>query len=309
MHSFIKAAHKLGIPRASVSAAIHHLETQLGTRLLHRTTRQVSLTADGAVFLARVRDFLLDANSLEQIFHEQQSRLKGRLNVDAPSRIARRLMIPALPGFLQLWPELQLSLSATDRTIDLVQEGVDCAIRVGELPDSSLVVKKLGVLEMINCASPAYLARYGKPDTIDELSAGHVCIGYHNPGSGGNQPWEYLYQGDVFSLTLGSQLMVDNAENYIACCLAGLGIIQIPRFDVQHLLDAGKMCELLVSHRPRPMPIALVYPHRHQRSRRLQVFMQWFETLLKNVVMPPRAVPISGENHGTSDPDEPVINT
>lgn len=285
MGSFIRAAHALAMPRASVSAAIHLLESQLGTRLLHRTTRKVSLTPDGLVFLARVRGVLAAAQDLEQMFHDNQMRVRGRLNVDVPNRIARRLLAPALPALLQKYPELQLSLGANDRAINLVQEGVDCAIRVGELADSSLVVRALGYLEIINCASPAYLARHGEPRAIEELAHDHLCIGYGGPGTGPEQSWEYPHHGESGHLPLPCRVVVNNAESYIACCLAGIGLIQIPRFDVQHLLDDGQLQEVLPAFRPKPMPISLVYPHRYQRSHRLQVFMEWFETLIKRHVI------------------------
>ena len=149
MGSFIKAAHALEVPRASVSAAIQQLETQLGVRLLHRTTRQVRLTADGEQLLERVRPLLAEVEDIDQLFHAGQRQVSGRLSIDAPSRIARRLIAPALPGLLRRHPRLELVLSSTDRAIDLVQEGVDCAVRIGTLDDSSLVVRPLGRIALI----------------------------------------------------------------------------------------------------------------------------------------------------------------
>src|ERR1700722_17927359 len=157
MGSFIKAAHALALPRASVSAAIQQLESNMGTRLLHRTTRQVRLTADGVQLLERVRALLADAEDIDQLFHASQRKISGRLSVDVPSRIARRLIAPALPGLLRRYPRLQLALGSTDRAIDLVHEAVDCVVRVGSQRDSSLVVRPLGRIALINCASPAYL--------------------------------------------------------------------------------------------------------------------------------------------------------
>lgn len=137
MGSFIRAAHALEVPRASVSAAVQQLETQLGVRLLHRTTRQVRLTADGEQLLERLRPLLAEVEDIDQSFQASQRRASGRLSVDVPSRIARRLIAPALPGLLRRHPHLQLVLGSADRAIDLVQEGVDCAVRVGDLHDSS----------------------------------------------------------------------------------------------------------------------------------------------------------------------------
>ena len=249
MGSFIKAAHALEVPRASVSAAIQQLETQLGVRLLHRTTRQVRLTADGEQLLERVRPLLAEVEDIDQLFHAGQRQVSGRLSIDAPSRIARRLIAPALPGLLRRHPRLELVLSSTDRAIDLVQEGVDCAVRIGTLDDSSLVVRPLGRIALINCASPDYLREQGEPRQPDELAAGHWCVGYASPKTGRELPWEYLSEdGAVQVAQVPARLVVNNAESYIACCLAGLGLIQIPRFDVQHLLDAGKLVAVSYTH-------------------------------------------------------------
>ncbi|HCW17916.1 LysR family transcriptional regulator [Achromobacter sp.] len=282
MGSFIKAANALEVPRASVSAAIQQLETQLGVRLLHRTTRQVRLTADGEQLLERVRPLLAEVEDIDQLFHAGQRQVSGRLSIDAPSRVARRLIAPALPGLLRRHPRLELVLSSTDRAIDLVQEGVDCAVRIGALDDSSLVVRPLGHIALINCASPDYLREQSEPRLPDDLSEGHWSVGYASPKTGRELPWEYLAESGAGQVArVPARVVVNNAENYIACCLAGLGLIQIPRFDVQHLLDAGKLIEVMPGWRPAPMPVSLLYPHRRQRSRRLAVFHDWFAALMQ----------------------------
>lgn len=279
MGSFIKAAHALEIPRASISAAVQQLEIALGVRLLHRTTRKVGLTTDGAQLLERVRLLLADADDIEQLFQTRQRQVSGRLNIDVPSRIARRLIAPALPGLLRAYPRLQVGLGSSDRAIDLVQEGVDCAVRVGALHDSSLVVRPLGHIALINCASPGYLREHGMPVNPEDLMRGHGSVGYRSPATGRELPWEIAGLGQ--ELQLPSQVVVNNAESYIACCVGGLGLIQIPRFDVQHLLDAGSLVEVMPQFRAASMSVSLVYPHRRQRSRRLNAFIEWFESLMK----------------------------
>ena len=281
MGSFIRASHALELPRASVSAAVQALEAELGARLLHRTTRRVQLTTDGEQLLERARLLLAEAENLESLFRTRRHEVSGRLNIDAPSRIARRLIAPALPGLLRNHPRLQLGLSSSDRAVDLVREGIDCAIRVGEPHDSSLVRHALGQLSLINCASPDYLRRHGTPTRPEELAQGHRMIGYAGPTTGREQAWEYVSQGREHSVRVPSLVVVNNAENYIACCEAGLGLIQIPRFDVRHLLDSGALVEVLPGHRPAAMPIALLYPHRRQRSQRLDAFVAWFEALIR----------------------------
>lgn len=282
MGSFIKAAHALEVPRASVSAAIQQLEAQLGVRLLHRTTRQVRPTADGTQLLERLRPLLCDLEEIELSFQASERQVTGQLQIDVPSRIARRLVAPALPGLLRRHPRLRLVLGSSDRAVDLVQEGVDCAVRVGALQDSSLVVRSLGMIALINCASPAYLQERGVPVRPGDLGSGHGMVGYASPTTGRELPWVYLSgDGAEHVVELPSQVVTNNAEGYIACCRAGLGLIQIPRFDVQHLLDAAELVEVMPAYRAASMPVSLLYPHRRQRSRRLAVFLDWFEELMQ----------------------------
>jgi len=282
MGSFIKAAHALDLPRASVSAAVQQLETRMGARLLHRTTRHVRLTADGEQLLERVRPLLTEIESIDQLFELSERQVSGRLNIDVPSRIARRLIAPALPALLRRHPRLQLALGSSDRAIDLIQEGVDCAVRIGTLHDSSLVVRPLGHIALINCASPAYLREQGEPTHPNDLATGHWAVGYASATTGREMPWEYVGPDGVeHALVLPSRVIVNNAESYIACCVAGVGLIQIPRFDVQHLLDAGTLVEVMPEYRAASMPVSLLYSHRRQRSRRLAVFLEWFESLIR----------------------------
>jgi DNA-binding transcriptional LysR family regulator len=278
MGSFIKAANRLELPRATVSAAIQQLEAAMGTRLLHRTTRTVHPTADGLLLIERARELLAHADELDGLFRARLD-VSGRLTVDVPSRIARRLIAPMLPGLLRRHPKLQLALRSTDRSIDLIQEGVDCVIRVGELTDSSLVVRPLGRIALINCASPGYLNEHGVPVHPRQLEGGHWMVGYASPTTGRELPWEYLAEGEghVSHVAVPSRVIVNNAENYIACCLAGVGLIQIPRFDVQYLIDQGRLVEVMPEWRAASMDVSALYPHRRQRSRRLNVFIDWFE--------------------------------
>ncbi len=264
-----------------MSAAVQQLESAVGTRLLHRTTRQVRLTADGAQLLERVRALLGDADDIEQLFQTRQRQVAGRLVVDVPSRIARRLIAPALPALLRKYPKLQLTLGSTDRAIDLVQEGVDCAVRVGSLSESRIVARPLGRLALINCASPAYLHERGMPKYPSELQAGHWAVGYASASSGREVPWEYRQGDRNVEMSVPARVTANNAESYIACCRAGLGLIQIPRFDVQYLLDSGELIEVMPAYRAESMEISLLYSHRRQRSRRLTVFVEWFEGLIR----------------------------
>lgn len=284
--SFTRAADRLGLPRASVSTAVQQLETRLGSRLLHRTTRRVGLTPDGEVMLERARALVADMEDMEQQFLPARGQVSGRLKVDVPSRIARRLIAPALPDFFALHPAIELELGSSDRAVDLVLEGIDCALRVGPLANSSLVARPLGHFTLINCASPAYLERHGTPRTPADLPK-HVAVNYASPTSGRAAPWEWLRDGETATLRMRSQVAANNAETYIACALAGLGLIQIPAYDVREHLAAGELVEVLPDARAEPLPVQLVYPHRRNLSRRMQAFVGWLETVLADALDKP----------------------
>ncbi|MGJ7531820.1 MULTISPECIES: LysR substrate-binding domain-containing protein [unclassified Variovorax] len=290
--SFTRAADRLGLPRATISTAVQQLETRLGSRLLHRTTRRVGLTPDGEVMLERARALVADMEDMEQQFLPAHGQVSGRLKVDVPSRIARRLIAPALPGFFERHPAIELELGSSDRAVDLVLEGVDCALRVGPLASSSLVARPLGHFTLINCASPAYLTRHGTPRTPADLPQ-HMAVNYASPTSGRAAPWEWQRDGETASLRMRSQVAANNAETYIACALAGLGLIQIPAYDVREHLAAGELVEVLPDARAEPLPVQLVYPHRRNLSRRVQAFAGWLETLLSDS-LDPRATSKTG---------------
>ena len=280
--SFAQAADQLGLPRATVSGAVQQLEGRLGTRLLHRTTRRVSLTADGEALLERAQSLVADAEDLELQFRPGNEGATGRLRVDVPSRIARRLIAPVLPHFLAMHPGIELELGSSDRMIDLVLEGVDCALRVGPLPSSSLVARPLGQFALINCASPAYLAQHGTPAQPADLAVpdAHHEVHYLSPGSARTAPWEWVSGGQRHTLNLPGRVAANNAETYIACALAGLGLIQIPAYDVREHLARGELVEVMPHARAAPMPVHLVYPHRRHLALRVRAFSSWVQTLL-----------------------------
>jgi len=278
--SFTLAADQLALPRASVSTAVQQLEGRLGARLLHRTTRRVSLTPDGEALLERARAVVADVDELEQQFRPAGGALAGRLRVDLPSRVARRLVAPALPAFLERHPGIEVELGSSDRAVDLVHEGIDCALRVGTLAASSLVARPLGTMRLINCASPAYLARHGTPRTPLDLPR-HLAVNYASPTSGRIAPWEWQEDSAPQALAMSGRVAANNAETYIACCLAGLGLIQIPAFDVREHLAAGELVEVLPYWPAPPMPVHFVYPHRRHLSRRVQAFSAWLAGLLQ----------------------------
>ena len=281
--SFTRAADTLGMPRSSVSAAVAELEGRVGARLLHRPTRRVTLTQAGPVFYERCLALIADVEEVEGLFRQGGTRPSGKLRVDVPDRIGRLIVAPALPGFLETYPGIDIALGVTDRAVNLVEESVDCALRVGPLGDSGLIARPLGKLALINVASPGYLARHGVPDAPGDL-AGHWAVNYASPSTGRVEPWEWREGGGLRTLPMRARVTVNGAEASIACCLAGLGLIQIPAYDVRPYLVAGELVEVMPAHRAEPLPVTLLYPHRQHLSRRVLAFADWLESLLKDVL-------------------------
>jgi len=275
--SFTRCAESLSLPKTSVSNAIQQLENLLGTRLLHRTTRKVQMTQDGLSFYQRCQDLLSDMDELQNMFQLQPQALDGRLRVDMPSGIAQHMVLPALPAFLEAHPKLDIELSSTDRRVDLVREGFDCVLRIGQLHDSNLIARPLGFLTMHNCASPSYLARHGTPRTLQDL-ANHRLIHYSSPLGSPSPGFEYQRPDadpSPRTLPMAGALSVNSSDAYQAACLAGLGLIQIPCSGSQSLIASGQLIEVLHDYRPAPMPVSLLYAHRRHQPRRVQVFMDW----------------------------------
>lgn len=278
--SFTRAAASLDLPRSSVSAAIQTLEQRVGTRLLARSTRRVSPTADGEAFYARCQQLVADVEETEALFRRGKAALSGTIKVDLPGRIGRLIVAPALPAFLDRYPGIGIELGVTDRAINLIEEGVDCTVRVGPLADSGLFARPIGALALINVASTAYLRRHGRPRTPADL-AKHWVVRYASPTTGRADEWTWQENGSTHGTRVRSRVTVNSAEACIACCEAGLGLIQIPAYDVAEPLRSRKLAEVLQDYRAEPLPMTLLYPSRQHLSRRFQAFADWLVDLLQ----------------------------
>lgn len=283
LESFTRAADTLGLPKGNVSRQIQALENHLGCRLLHRTTRRVLLTQDGMVYYERAKDLLSNLDELDSMFQSDPSSVSGRLRVDMPVAVARHVVIPQLPDFLQQYPGIELELSSSDRLVDVIREGFDCVVRVGTLKDSGLIARPLGKLTVINCASPAYLSRFGYPESLDDLST-HALVHYATNIGVRPPGFEVAKENGTQWVKAGGVLTVNSTETYHAACLAGLGIIQAPRVGVRDALHGGKLVEILPQYRAAPMPVSLLYPHRRNLSRRVHLFMEWLTAALQDYV-------------------------
>jgi DNA-binding transcriptional LysR family regulator len=273
--SFTRAAQSLGLSKAAVSTAVSELEAHLGVRLLQRTTRLVQATSDGLRYRERARSVLMQLEELEESSRDTKSRIKGRLRVDLPVGLARNVVLPELPLFLDRHPELVVELSTTDRRVDILAEGFDCVVRVGAREDSSLIGRPLGVLELVNAASPAYLKRFGTPRRIADLEQHRIV--HYAPNFGREDAFEYWDGKRYRQHKMQGVLYVNQSDAYTTACLAGLGIIQAPRFGLRAALSSGQLVEILKSYRAAPMPVTLLYPSRQYQTARFRVFVEWLE--------------------------------
>ncbi|NQD37141.1 LysR family transcriptional regulator [Permianibacter sp. IMCC34836] len=279
--SFTQAADSMGLPKASISAAVQQLETEFGTRLLHRTTRKVQMTQDGLTFYERCKDLLADIDELQTLFQAGEAGLAGRIRVDMSSGIAKNVIVPKLAEFLRAHPRIEIELSSTDRRVDVVREGFDCVIRVGNVLDSSLIARPIGQYALLNCVSPSYVAQHGLPQTLADL-AQHQLVHYVPTLGGKSTGFEYVDDhNEPQAVAMSGAITVNNSDAYLAACLAGLGIIQVPDAAVRAALATGELLEVLPQYRAAPMPISLLYANRRHLPKRVKAFMDWVTATLQ----------------------------
>ncbi|HLZ67804.1 MAG TPA: LysR family transcriptional regulator [Aliidongia sp.] len=270
--SFTLAAQDLGLPRSTVTEVVQQLEARLGVRLLQRTTRHVTPTLDGEAYHRRCLAIIAEVEDAEAAFGDAKPR--GLLRVDVHGTLARHFVLPGLPAFLARYPDLELHLGEGDRLVDLVREGIDCVLRVGDLQDSAMVARRVAMLEEVTCASPEYLSRHGIPATPGDLD-GHRMIGFVSSATGNFFPLEFTVGGILRRMTLPATVSVAGAETNVAAARLGLGLIQVPRYHVEADLRAGTLVEVLPDFPPDLMPVSLLYPHSRQLSPRVRVFIEW----------------------------------
>jgi DNA-binding transcriptional LysR family regulator len=278
---FGKAADDLGLPRASVTLAIQQLEAHLGVQLLQRTTRQVRPTLDGDAYYQRCQLLLDDLDDLESSLSTQRGKPRGTLRVDMPAAFGCTWIVPRLADFYRRYPDLQLDIGLHDRQVHLQREGVDCAIRAGTISDLSLVARPLVRIPQLTCASADYLATWGTPERLEDLTA-HRAINF--PSSNGRFfPFELEVAGEVREIPMPAVLTVNSADAYIAACEAGFGLIQAPRYHVQKQLAAGSLVQVLEQYPVPDWPMSAVYPPHRQLSPRVRVFIDWVMEQLHGV--------------------------
>jgi len=274
-NSYTKAAETLDLPRAALTATIQKLEAFLGTQLLLRTTRRLSLTPDGADYFRNCLEILQALEDAEGAFRgSQSSKPRGKLRVEVPGSVGRNVVIPRIGEFCRAYPDIDLVVSLNERVRDMRQEGMDCSVRVGELQDSSMVGRRLGNMTFLTCAAPAYLAERGTPHTLDDLRA-HRGVMHFSGRTGRPFDWDFMSGGSVSIVEVRGAIAVTDPDAYISCALQGMGLIQAARYQVRDHLASGALVEVLHAMPPTPMPISLLYPQGRMASPRLGVFAAW----------------------------------
>lgn len=270
--SFTEAAHDLGIPRSTATTVIKAMEDRLGVRLLQRTTRTVRPTLDGEAWYRRSVAILEDIEDAEGALAGAEP--KGMLRVEVQGTLARHFLMPGLPDFFARFPGIELAMSESDHWVDLVQEGVDCALRYGALPDSDLAVRPVASLERVTCASPAYIDRFGVPERLEDL-ARHRLVGIRRLTTGALAPVVFQTKDGPQAVEMAAPFSVTGPESYLLGVQLGLGLAQLPRFHVEQDLAGGTLVELMKDTPPLPGPVSLLYPRSRLLSPRVRVFIDW----------------------------------
>lgn len=276
--SFTQAAEDLGLPRSSVTSAVQQLEARLGTLLLHRTTRQVSPTLDGEAYYRRSLVIIADVEDAEGAF--RGARPRGLLRVDLHGALARHLLLPCLPEFRDRYPEVSLQIGLADQPGAPLRDGTDCLLRTGLPRDGGQPGRRLAVLPVVTCASPAYLQRHGLPQSPAAL-AGHHAIGLLGPDGRSPAPFAFSQDGRELTVALPAEVAVECAETGLLLARLGLGLIQLPRYQVAEALAAGTLLPVLEAYPPPPLPVSLLSPASRQLTPRVRVFADWMAATLR----------------------------
>ena len=286
--SFTKAADSMDLPKASLTRLVQALEARLRVQLLTRTTRKVTVTQDGAAYYERTMALLSELEAIDQGMLHDQSRPRGRLRVDVTTLTGSRVLIPALGDFHARYPDIQIALGVSDRAIDLLVDNVDFVLRVGAVQDAGLVARRVGQIQFCTCASPAYLATHGTPETPEDLDREpHQAVGYFSSRTGRVFPFVFHRGDERIEIEGRRRLDVNDSNSYVDAGLAGLGVVQLAKYAVQEQLTSGELVPLFPGWHHNAVPVHLVYSPNRYVSARMRVFIEWVaETLAKKGLGP-----------------------
>lgn len=272
---FTPAAQSLRVSNATVTTLVQQLEAHLGVALLHRTTRKVSLTTDGAAALERVDRLLEDLQELHDGVRGATRATSGRLRIDVPAAFGRHVLAPALPRFFAKFPGVQLEVGSSDRPVDLLREGVDCVVRGGTVFDESLVARRLKTLPVVTLAAPSYLRRHGTPKSPEDCRR-HRAVNFFSPRTGEVFTFDFERDGVASEVPLPHAVACNDSDTLLACAIAGLGLIQTPRSaHVDRLIRARTLVPVLREWSCGSLPLFVLYPPTRHLSARVRAFVDW----------------------------------
>ena len=279
--SFTKAADTMHVSKTTVTQLVQQLEARLRVKLLHRTTRRVQVTADGAAYYERAVRLLADLDDAETSLSSASAAPRGRLRVDVPSPLARLILVPALPGFHAQYPDIQLDMGVSDRMVDLLGDNVDCVVRGGEIQDQSLIARRVGDLQLGVYAAPGYLERAGMPAHPKDLEdTHHRVVGFLWSRSGKTFPYAMRRGAEDVQVQGRYVLAVDDGNAYQAAGLAGMGILWLPHYIAQPHLGTGELVPLFQDWALDTMPLYVAYPPNRHVSAKARVFIDWVAALM-----------------------------
>jgi DNA-binding transcriptional LysR family regulator len=278
--TFTKAADTLNLPNASVTRLIQGLEEDLKVRLLHRTTRSVTVTAEGATYYERVVRLLAELGDIESSTRQSLAKPAGRVRLEAPAAIAAMVIVPALADFYRQYPDVAIELGAGNRQADLVAEGIDCAIRVSDITEQSLVARRIGDFQFTTCATPEFIQAHGAPGTPDDLAA-YPTIGLVSSRTGRPLPFRFARGSESFDVSPPHRLVVNDTNGYLAAGMAGLGIMQAPTYGIQRAMSEGRLLGVLDEWRTANIPVHVIYPANRYLSAKVRVFIDWVVALFE----------------------------
>jgi LysR family transcriptional regulator for bpeEF and oprC len=277
---FTKAADSLQLSKTRVSDLVQSLEKSLGVRLLQRTTRRVAVTAEGAAYYERCAQVLQALEEADASLIQAHVAPKGRLRVDMPAALGKLFIIPRLPPFFARYPDLRLELGMGLRPVNMVEEGIDCVVRLGVQTESSLIARRVGTTSFVCCASPAYLKQHGTPRRPEQLSA-HSCVNYLSNRTGRVMDWEFSRGKQKVQLTLDGVLAVNDPDAYVVAGLMSFGIVKIASYVVRPYLESGQLVQVLADWTAAQWPITVMYPQSRHLSAKVRVFVDWVSDLIK----------------------------
>lgn len=277
--SFTRAADQLDLPKATVTRLIQGLEQDLQVRLLHRSTRSLTVTPEGASYYERIVQLLAELADIESATRQARAKPSGKVRVDAAAAIGTMVIVPALAEFYRDYPDVEIELCIGNKHADLVAERVDCAIRAGAVSEQLIVARRIGDFRFTTCATPAFLEAYGTPRTPDELGR-RATIGLI-AGNGRTLPFRYADGGSEMEVALNHKLAVNDTNAYLAAGFAGLGIIQVPSYAVHGAIQAGRLVALLQDWQTPVRPVSVLYAPNRYLSAKVRVFIDWTVALFE----------------------------